>query len=135
MARNRIAMLRTLAPVIIPLVTRVALPAAMESLRRRRPLNGDGLEEAKDVLEKKVKKTRSEIEDLRDEAVTRGMKVYDEALTQGKQMLDLLADRGLEVAQDWLETVGRPKRRRFKFRHAVALIAVVGTGLYLFSRR
>ena len=127
--------MRALAPVIIPLVTRVALPVVVKKMRQGRDEAGEALEDARDTFEKKVKRTRNELDGLKKEAVTRGMKVYDEALTQGKELVDLLASRGLEVAEEWLEGVAKPRRRGFRFRHAVMLVAVVGAGLYFVSRR
>ena len=126
---------RALAPVIVPLVTRVALPVMLKKFQGGRAEAEDLLDGAKDNFDRKLKRTRAEIDDLKKEAVHRGMRVYDEALTQGKELVDLLASRGLEVAQEWLEGVARPKRRRFRFGHAVLLFAAVGAGLYFVSRK
>lgn len=123
---------RQLAPLVVPLVTRVALPLAARSLRRGRRERGDG---AKSEFDRNLKKTRSELEDVADEAVTRGRKVYEEARKQGSELLDLLAAKGVEVAQEWAESVARPRRRRFPLGKLIVVAALVGVGLYAFRRK
>ena len=127
--------MRALAPVVVPLVTRVALPVVVKRMKQGRAQAEDALDEARDRFDKKVRKTRDGVDDLKKEAVTRGMKVYDEALSQGKELVDVLASRALDIAEDWLQGVAKPRRRGFRFKHAFMLAAVVGAGLYFVSRR
>ena len=139
MSRNRLSRqtMRALGPVVIPLVTRVAIPIALESLRKRKFAADDFVGESEDTLKENVKKTRTNIDDLRDEAVSRGMKLYGEAKREGTEFLDVLLQRGLQLANEWASSVGEPRvrRRRFRVGPAVALAALVGTGLVLASRR
>ncbi len=127
---------RALAPVVIPLVTRVALPIAMQSLRRG-GFRADGFSDgAKDAFEKSLKRTRSELDEVKEEAVARGWKLYEEARKHGTELLDILANKGLGLAQDWAESLGRPRRRRrFGLAKALGLVAFLGVGLILVSRK
>ena len=126
---------RALAPVVIPLVTKIVLPIAIESLRRRKFAPDGVLDDAKEALDMNLKKTKSEIEGVKDEAMARGMKIYDEARKQGAELLDSLARKGVEVAQEWMESVERPRKRRFPFGKLLALAAVVGIGIVLINHR
>src|SRR5712691_7230467 len=125
---------RALAPVLIPLVTKVALPIVIESLRRRKFDPDAYLEDAKEGLGKGLKKTRAELEDVKEEVVERGQKLYEEARKQGAELLEVLAEKGAALAEDLLEGVRPPRRRRFRFVHVLGIAAVVGVGLYLYSR-
>ena len=129
--------MRALGPVVIPLVTRLAIPIALESLRKRKFAADDFLGESEDVLKENVKKTRANVDDLREEAVARGMKLYGEARREGTEFLDVLLNKGLHLANEWASSLGEPKvrRRRFRVGPAIALAALVGTGLVLASRR
>ena len=129
--------MRALGPVVIPLVTRLAIPIALESLRKRKFAADDFLGESEDTLKENVKKTRANVDDLREEAVARGMKLYGEARREGTEFLDVLLNKGLQVANEWASSLGEPKvrRRRFRIGPAIALAALVGTGLVLASRR
>ncbi len=129
--------MRALGPVVIPLMTRVALPIALESLRKRRFAADDYLGESRDTLKDNVKKSRAELDAVREEAVERGRRLYGEARREGTEFLDVLLNKGLAVANEWASGLGEPKvpRRRFRFGHALALVALVGTGLLLVSRR
>lgn len=139
MSRSRLSRqtMRALGPVVIPLVTRVAIPIALESLRKRRFAADDFVGESEDTLKENVKRTRSNIEDVKEEAVLRGRKLYDQARQEGTEFLDVLLRKGLGVANEWARTLGEPKvkRRRFRLGPIVALAALVGTGLVLASRR
>ena len=127
---------RELAPIVVPLVTRVAIPLAAKTLSRSRRDAEDAYAEAKERFGRNAKKTRSDLEDVREEALARGRKVYDEARKQGTELLDLLAARGAEMAQDWAESIGIPKRkRRFGFGKLLLLVTVVGVGVYAVTRR
>lgn len=129
--------MRALGPVVIPLVTRFAIPIALESLRKRKFAADDFLGESEETLKENVKKTRANVDDLREEAVARGMKLYGEARREGTEFLDVLLNKGLQVANEWASSLGEPKvrRRRFRIGPAIALAALVGTGLVLASRR
>jgi hypothetical protein len=129
--------MRALGPVVIPLVTRIAIPIALESLRKRKFAVDDFVGDSEDTLKENVKKTRSDIEDVKEEAVARGKKLYDQARQEGTEFLDVLLRRGLGLANEWAQSLGEPKvkRRRFKLAPIVALAALVGTGLVLASRR
>jgi hypothetical protein len=139
MSRSRLSRqtMRALGPVVIPLVTRVAIPIALESLRKRKFAAGDYVGESEDTLKENIKKARANIDDVKEEAVTRGKKLYDEARREGVEFVDVLLRKGLDIANEWAQSLGEPKvrRRRFRLGHAVALAVLVGTGLVLVSRR
>ncbi len=127
---------RALAPVVVPLVTKVALPILLESLRKRRPFDGDAyLEEASDSLKKGLKKARPDLQDVRDEAVERGARLYDEARKQGEELVELLAQKGSKLAEDWLDGV-RPRRRRgIRWGWVLGIAAVIGIGAAVMGRK
>jgi len=125
--------IRNLAPVIVPLVTRVAVPMAIRSMRRGGNGMSEVFEDARDQFDKNVKKTRADLEDVRDEAVERGRKLYDEALKHGSELLDMISSKGLEAAEEWASSLGRPKRR-FPWGKVLLASAVVGFG-YLYLTR
>jgi hypothetical protein len=139
MSRSRLSRqtMRALGPVVIPLVTRVAIPIALESLRKRKFAADDFVGESEDTLKENIKKTRSNIDDVKEEAVLRGRKLYDQARQEGTEFLDGLLRKGLGIANEWAQSLGEPevKRRRFKVAPFLALAALVGTGLVLVSRR
>ncbi len=113
--------IRSLAPVVVPM--------AIQSMRRGRA-QADGV---LDEVEKTAKKSRSDFEDIRDEAITRGIKLMDEAKKHGTELLDLLAAKGVDVAQDWADAL-RPKRRRFRWGRLLLVISVLGAGVYAYNR-
>jgi hypothetical protein len=129
--------MRALGPVVIPLMTRVAIPIALESLRKRKFAAADYVGESEDTLKENLKKTRASVDNLKEEAVSRGRRLYDEARKEGLDFADVLLRKGLQVANEWASSLGEPqvKRRRFRFGPIVALLALVGTGLVLVSRR
>jgi hypothetical protein len=129
--------LRALGPVVIPLMTRVAIPIALESLRKRKFAADDYVGESEDTLKENLKRTRSEVDALREEAVNRGRRLYGQARQEGTEFLDVLLRKGLAAANEWANSLGEPpvKRRRFRIGPLVALAALVGTGLVLVSRR
>ena len=129
--------LRALGPVVIPLMTRVAIPIALESLRKRKFTADDYVGESQDTLKENLKRTRSELDAVKEEAVNRGRRLYSQARQEGTEFLDALLQKGLAAANEWAGSLGEPpvKRRRFRFGHIVALAALVGTGLVLVSRR
>jgi hypothetical protein len=118
-------------------VTRIAIPIALESLRKRKFAADDFVGESEDTLKENIKKTRSDIDEVKDEAVSRGKKLYDEARREGTEFLEVLLRKGLGIANEWAQSLGEPqvKRRRFKLGPVIALVALVGTGLVLVSRR
>jgi hypothetical protein len=139
MSRSRLSRqtMRALGPVVIPLVTRVAIPIALESLRKRKFAADDFVGDSEDTLKENIKKTRSNLDEVRDEAINRGRKLYGQARQEGTEFLDVLLRKGLGVANEWAQSLGEPqvKRRRFRFGPIVALAALVGTSLILVSRR
>jgi len=139
MSRSRLSRqaMRALGPVVIPLVTRVAIPIALESLRKRKFTADDYVGESEDALKETFKKTRASVDDLKEEAVNRGRRLVGEARKEGMDFADVLLRKGLQVANEWASSLGEPpvKRRRFRFGPVIALLALVGTGLVLVSRR
>jgi hypothetical protein len=122
-----------LGPIVVPLVTKVALPLAIESMRRGGKFDSDKFfEEAKASLAKGVKKSRPEMEDLKDQIADRGSELYDEVRRQGADFLETLAERGSALAEEWM---GRRPRRRFRLVHALAIIGVIGIGVALVGRK
>ena len=131
MARRTVSAktIRSIAPIVVPLVTRVALPIVVESMKKGK-LQADGV---LDDLQKTAKKSRSDLDDVREEAISRGVKLMDEAKKHGTELLDMLAARGIDVAQEWADAL-RPKRRRFGWGKALLLLTVVGIGVYAYNR-
>jgi hypothetical protein len=129
--------MRALGPVVIPLVTRIAIPIALESLRKRTFAADDFVEDSEDTLKENIKRTRANIDDVKEEARLRGRKLYGQARQEGAEFLDGLLRKGLGIANEWASSLGEPpvKRRRFRIGPIVALAALVGTGLVLVSRR
>jgi hypothetical protein len=127
---------RALAPVVIPLVTKVALPIFIETLRKRRPFDSDAyFQEASESLKKGFEKAKPDLEDVKDRAAERGAKIYDEARKQGEELVELLSEKGSRLAEDWLGEI-RPRRRRRGVRWGILLsvIAIVGVGVALIGR-
>ncbi len=125
---------RALAPVLVPLLTKVALPIVIESLRRRKFDPDEYLQDAKEGLGKGLKKSRADLEDVKEEFVERGQKLYEEARKQGAELLEVLAQKGSTLAEDILEGVRPRRRRRFPWKLMLGFAAVAGVGLYLASR-
>ena len=136
MARRNLSRdsIRALAPVIIPLVTKVAVPIIVESLRRGKFDTEGFLEDAKESLGKGLKKSRIDLEEVKEEVRERGQKVYDEARKQGAELLEALAEKGAALADDLLEGVRPKPRRRFRFMKVLGIAAVIGVGIYLVNR-
>jgi hypothetical protein len=126
---------KALIPVLIPLVTKVVLPIAIESMRRRKFDPDQYLDDARESLGKGLKKTRAELDDVKGEVFERGQKVYEEARKQGAEILEVLANKGAALAEDLMDRVQPPKRRRFPFFKVVAVIGLVGIGLALLNRK
>ena len=126
---------RALVPVLIPLVTKVVLPIAIESMRRRKFDPDQYLEEARESLGKGLKKSRAELDDVKDEVVERGQKVYDEARKQGAELLEILANKGAALAEELMDRVQPPRRRGFPFFKVLAVIGLVGVGVALLGRK
>jgi hypothetical protein len=122
-----------LGPIVVPLVTKVALPLAIESMRRGSKFDSDRFfEEAKASLAKGVKKSRSDREELKEQITERGSELYDEVRKQGADFLESLAERGSELAEEWM---GRRPRRRFRLSHALAIVGVIGIVVALVGRK
>jgi len=124
-----------LGPIVVPLVTKVALPIAIESLRRGGKFDTDRFyAEAKESLAKGAKQSKPELEDLRDQLVERGADVYDELRKHGATLLENLTEKGSALAEDWMGRV-RPKRRRFRLVHALAILGLIGVGVAIVGRK
>src|SRR6185369_13653053 len=126
---------KALVPVLIPLVTKVVLPIALESMRRRKFDPDQFLDDARESLGKGLKQSRAELDDVKDEVFERGQKVYDEARKQGAEILDVLATKGAALAEELMDRVQPPKRRGFPFFKVIAVIGIVGVGLALLGRK
>jgi hypothetical protein len=123
-----------LGPIVVPLVTKVALPIAIESLRRGGKFDAERFyAEAKESLAKGFQKSKPELDDLKDQIGDRSSDLYDEVRKQGAALLETLSDRGSSLADDFMGRV-RPRRRRFRLIHALGILAVVGVGLALVGR-
>ena len=125
---------KALVPVLVPLFTKVVLPIAIETMRRRKFDPDEFLEEARESLGKGLKKSRAELDEVREEVVERGQKVYDEARKQGAELLEILANKGAELAEELMDRV-KPPRRRFPFFKVLAVVGLVGVGVALLGRR
>ena len=129
-----------LGPIVVPLVTKVALPLAIESMRRGTKFDSDRfLAEAKESLAKGVKKSRGDREELKEqlsergsEIFERGSELYDEVRKQGADLLESIAERGSAFADEWM---GRKPRRRFRLVHALALVGAVGIVFAVIGRK
>ena len=103
---------QALGPIVVPLVTKVALPLAIESLRRGGKFDTDRFyAEAKESLAKGFKKSRPELDDLKDQLAERGSDLYEEIRKQGAELLETLAERGSRSPKSGWS--GRRPRRRF----------------------
>jgi len=126
---------QALGPLVVPLVTKLALPIAIESLRRGGKFDTDRFyAEAKESLAKGFKKSRPELDDLKGELADRGSDLYDDLRKHGAELLETLTEKGSSFADDWMGRV-RPRRRRFRLIHALGILAVVGVGVALVGRR
>jgi hypothetical protein len=126
---------QALGPLVVPLVTKVALPIAIESLRRGGRFDTDRFyAEAKESLAKGLKKSRPELDDLKEELTDRGTDLYEDLRKHGADLLETLTEKSSSLAEDWMGRV-RPRRRRFRLVHALGILAVVGIGVALVGRR
>jgi hypothetical protein len=122
---------RALAPVLVPLLTKVALPLAIESLRRSRKFDTDAfVEEAKESLGKGLKESRGELKDLGEKYAEKSEEIYGELRKQGADLLETLAEKSGE----WLESARPRRRRRSKLLWVLGAAAVVCVGFVLLSR-
>lgn len=121
-----------IGPLVMPLVTKVAIPIAIESLRRGKFDSDRFYKEARESLADGYKKSRPQFEDLKDELTDRGGDLYEDLRKKGAEFLEDLADRGSKVADDWMERT-RP-RRRFGWGKMLVLLGVVGVGIALLTR-
>ena len=125
---------QALGPIVVPLVTKVALPIVIESLRRGGKFDTERFyEEAKESLAKGVKESKPDLEELKERLTERGSDVYEEIRKQGAELLESLSEKGSALAEDWMERV-RPRRRRFRLVHALAILGLVGVGVALVTR-
>jgi len=126
---------KALVPVLIPLVTKVVLPIAIESMRRRKFDPDQYLDDARESLGKGLKKTRAGLDEVKGEVVERGQKLYEEARKQGTELLELLAEKGAAMAEEWMERVQPPRRRRFPILKVLAVVGLVAIGVAALGRR
>jgi hypothetical protein len=122
---------RALAPILVPLVTKIALPLAIDSLRRRGRFDTDAfIEQAQESLGKGMKESGGELKDLGEKYAEKGEEIYGELRKHGADLLEALTEK----SGDWLERAHPRRKRRFKLRYVLAGLAVVGVGLVLLSR-
>ena len=115
-----------LGPIVVPLVTKVALPIAIESLRRGGKFDTERFyEEAKESLAKGFRESKGDREDLKEQLSERGTGLYDEARKHGADFLEALTEKGTSLAENWMER-GRPRRRKSRFGRVLVVLAVVG---------
>jgi len=126
---------QALGPIVVPLVTKVAIPIAIESLRRGSKFDSDRFyAEAKEGLAKGFKKSRPELDDLKEELTDRGSDLYADVRKHGAELLETLTEKGSSIAEEWMGRV-RPRRRRFRLVHVLGILAVVGIGVALVGRK
>ncbi len=106
---------------------------AMRSLRKGSDDVGEALGDARKGFEKNVKRTRSDFDDVRDEAVVRGRKLVDEAVKHGTELLDMISSKGLGAAGDWAQAIGKPKRG-FPWGKLLAVAAIAGVGAMIYNK-
>lgn len=122
---------RALAPVLVPLLTKVALPLAIESLRRGRKFDTDAfVDEAKESLGKGLKESRGELKDLGEKYAEKGEEIYGELRKHGADLLEALSEKSGE----WLEGARPRRKRRSRVLWLLAAAAVVGAGFYVLGR-
>lgn len=122
---------RALAPVLVPLLTKVALPLAIESLRRGRKFDTDAfVDEAKESLGKGLKESRGELKDLGEKYAEKGEEIYGELRKHGADLLEALSEKSGE----WLESARPRRKRRSRVLWLLAAAAVVGAGFYVLGR-
>ena len=120
-----------LGPIVVPLVTKVALPLAIESMRRGGKFDSDRfIAEAKESIAEGVKKSRSDREQLKDQLSERGSEIYEQIRQQGADFRESLAERGSAITDEWLD---RRPRRRFGLGKALVVLALVGAGIAVFT--
>jgi hypothetical protein len=124
---------KALVPILVPLVPKVVLPIALESMRRRKFDPDRFLQDAGESLGKGLKQTRAELDDVKDEVFERGQKVYEEARKQGRNP-DVWRIRGCPGRRA-MDRVQPPKRRGFPFVKVMVVLGVVGVGLALLGRK
>ena len=124
-----------LGPIVVPLVTKVALPIAIESLRRGGKFDTERFyEEAKESLAKGFRESKGGREDLKEQLSERGSGLYEEARKHGADFLEALGEKGTALAEDWMER-SRPRRRKSRFGRLLGVLAVVGVVAALVTRK
>jgi hypothetical protein len=123
-----------LGPIVVPLVTKVALPIAIESLRRGGRFDTDRFyAEAKESLAKGFKESRPDREELKEQLAERGSDFYSEARKHGADFLEALSEKGTTLAEEWMQRA-RP-RRRSRVGKVLVVLAVVGVVAALVGRK
>ena len=84
---------KALVPILVPLVTKVVLPIALEvcALQVR---SDRFLQDAGRAAGKGLKQTRAELDDVKDEVFERGQKVYDEGSQAGAEIRGCPGEQG-----------------------------------------
>lgn len=122
---------RALAPFLVPLVTKVALPLAIDSLRRRGRFDTDAfIEQAQEHLGKGMKESGDELKDLGGKYAEKGEEIYGELRKHGADLIEALQEKGTE----WYEKARPRRRRRSKLIWILGAAAVVGVGFVILSR-
>ena len=125
---------QALGPIVVPLVTKVALPIVIESLRRGGKFDTDRFyEEAKESLARGLRESRGDRDDLKEELTERGSDFYGEARKTGAELLEALTEKGSALAEDWMGRA-RPRRRGSRFGKVLVVLAVVGAVAALVTR-
>ena len=123
---------RALAPILVPLVTKVVLPLAIDSMRRRGRFDTDAfIEQAQESLGKGMKESGGELKDLGEKYAEKGEEIYGELRKHGADLIEALSEKGGQ----WFERA-RPRRRR-RSRLLWGLLgaaAVAGIGFVILSR-
>ena len=113
-----------LGPIVVPLVTKVALPLALESMRRGGKFDTQKFfDEAKASLSRGVKKSRSDREELKEQISDRGSELYG----RGSELYDEVRKQGA----DFLETLTEPVSQREIERRVEGNIAALRRALDL----
>jgi hypothetical protein len=122
-----------LGPIVVPLVTKVAIPIAIESLRRGGRFDGDRfLDEAKESIAKGMKKSRGDREELKERLAEQGSELYEQLRQQGADFLEDLTKKGSALADDWMERT-RPRRRGMRVGRVLMLLALAAAGVVIYN--
>jgi hypothetical protein len=122
---------RAVAPIVLPLVTKVALPLLLESMRRRKFDGEQFLREAGAGLKKGLAESAPEFQRVGKDVEDLSLR----ALEQGTELIERLATRGSELAEEWMDAIRPPRRRRRRWGYALGILAILGVSVALINRR